>query len=172
LQLPVTSAQIVDGDSPRAVGQVEQGAHPDEVAQVPGMIRTAVYAWLARYREGGGRRSGSPLPGRPPRLSGAQLARLYGLVVVPRQLRFASALWTRAIVRERIGREFGGRRSRSASAGCCASSAYRRLRLWFLAGYSPELNPGEWLWKHVKHDQSTCLHSPWVSRLWLPSWLM
>jgi transposase len=37
----------------RAVGQVEQGAHPDEVAAGLGMTRAAIYAWLAKYREGG-----------------------------------------------------------------------------------------------------------------------
>ena len=44
---------------------------------------------------------------------GAQLQRLYTLVVGndPRQLQFAFALWTRAMVRELIGREFGVRLS-------------------------------------------------------------
>jgi transposase len=28
-----------------------------------------------------------------------------------------------------------------------------RLKLFFLPGYSPELNPDEWVWKNVKHDQ-------------------
>jgi len=28
-----------------------------------------------------------------------------------------------------------------------------RLRLFFLPGYSPELNPDEWVWKNVKHDR-------------------
>lgn len=27
-----------------------------------------------------------------------------------------------------------------------------RLRIFFLPGYSPELNPDEWVWKNVKHD--------------------
>ena len=27
-----------------------------------------------------------------------------------------------------------------------------RLKLFFLPGYSPELNPDEWVWKNVKHD--------------------
>src|SRR4029450_13555651 len=41
----------------RAVGQIQQGAHPDEVAAGLGMTRAAVYGWLAKYREGGLRRS-------------------------------------------------------------------------------------------------------------------
>jgi transposase len=28
-----------------------------------------------------------------------------------------------------------------------------RLHLYFLPPYSPELNPDEWVWKHVKHDK-------------------
>jgi transposase len=94
----------------RAVRQIQQGAHPDEVAAGLGMTRAAVYAWLAKYREGGLEAlKARPVPGRPPKLSGPQLARLYGLVVGndPRQLRFAFALWTRAMVRELIRREFG-----------------------------------------------------------------
>jgi transposase len=94
----------------RAVGQIQQGAHPDEVARALGMTRAAVYAWLAKYREGGLEAlKARPVPGRPPRLSGSQLARLYTLVVSndPRQLRFAFALWTRPMIRELIRREFG-----------------------------------------------------------------
>ena len=98
----------------RAVGQIEHGAHPEEVAAALGMTRAAVYGWLARYREGGLEAlRAKPVPGRPPTLSGAQLARLYGLVVGndPRQLRFTFALWTRAMIRELIRREFDVRLS-------------------------------------------------------------
>ena len=28
-----------------------------------------------------------------------------------------------------------------------------RLRLFYLPGYSPQLNPDEWVWKNVKHDR-------------------
>jgi transposase len=37
----------------RAVRQIEQGAHPEDVAAGLGMTRAAVYGWLAKYREGG-----------------------------------------------------------------------------------------------------------------------
>jgi transposase len=73
------------------------------------MTRAAVYGWLAKHREGGLEAlRAKPVPGRPPRLSGGQLQRLYTLVVGndPRQLQFAFALWTRAMVRELIRREF------------------------------------------------------------------
>jgi transposase len=94
----------------RGVRQIEQGAHPEDVAAALGMTRAAVYSWLAKYREGGLEAlKARPVPGRPPRLSGGQLQRLYTLVVSndPRQLRFAFALWTRAMIRELIRREFG-----------------------------------------------------------------
>src|SRR5215218_5796369 len=98
----------------RAVRQIEQGAHPEDVAAGLGMTRAAVYGWLAKYREGGLEAlKARPVPGRPPSLSGAQLQRVYTLVVGhdPRQLQFTLALWTRAMVRELICREFGVRLS-------------------------------------------------------------
>ena len=42
---------------------------------------------------------------------------------------------------------------RSKAVKAFAASTGGRLRLWFLPGYSPELNPDEWVWKHVKHDR-------------------
>jgi transposase len=33
-------------------------------------------------------------------------------------------------------------------------STQGRLKLFFLPGYSPELNPDEWIWKNVKHDRT------------------
>src|SRR5918995_6857033 len=96
----------------RAVRQIEQGTHPEDVAAGLGMTRAAVYGWLAKYREGGLEAlKARPVPGRPPSLSGAQLQRLYTLVVGndPRQLQFTFALWTRAMIRELIRREFGVR---------------------------------------------------------------
>jgi transposase len=42
---------------------------------------------------------------------------------------------------------------RSKAVKQFAESTGGRLRLCFLPGYSPELNPDEWVWKHVKHDR-------------------
>src|SRR5829696_2767928 len=263
----------------RAVRQIEQGAHPEEIAAALGMTRAAVYGWLAKYREGGLEAlKARPVPGRPPTLSGSQLQRIYTLVVGndPRQLQFTFALWTRAMVRELIGREFAVRLSevsvgrllrklglspqrplyrayqqnpeavarwkaetypairaeaarvgatvcfvdeagvrsdyhagttwapvgqtpvvaatgdrfginlisavtakgalrfaaydgslngpvflvldghpvhRSKAVKAFAAATNGQLRLFFLPGYAPELNPDEWVWKHVKHDR-------------------
>ena len=94
----------------RAVGQVADGAHPEDVAAALGLHRKTVYAWLAKYREGGkDALKARPVPGRPPKLGGGQLSRLYALIAGqdPRQMQFEFALWTREMVREVIRREFG-----------------------------------------------------------------
>ena len=94
----------------RAVGQVGDGAHPEDVAAALGLHRKTVYGWLAKYREGGmDALKAQPVPGLPPKLGGQQLARLYALIAGrdPRQMQFEFALWTREMVREVIRREFG-----------------------------------------------------------------
>jgi transposase len=42
---------------------------------------------------------------------------------------------------------------RSNAVKAFAASTGGRLRLCFLPGYSPELNPDEWVWKNIKHDR-------------------
>ena len=94
----------------RAVAQIEGGAHPEDVAQALGLHRSAVFGWVAKYREGGkGALKARPVPGRPPKLGGPQLSRLYALIVGqdPRQMQSGFALWTREMIREVIRREFG-----------------------------------------------------------------
>jgi transposase len=83
--------------------------HPEDVAASLGMARGTVYGWLATYREGGREAlRARPVPGRPPRLSGQQMRRLYTLIVGtdPRQLEFEFALWARELVRALIRCEF------------------------------------------------------------------
>jgi transposase len=93
----------------RAVDQVQAGAHPEDVASALGLHRKTVYGWLAKFREGGrDALVAKPVPGRPPKLSGAQIARLYEWIVGsdPAQFSFEFALWTRDMVRQVIRREF------------------------------------------------------------------
>ena len=94
----------------RAVDQVAAGVHPEDVADTLGMHRKTVYGWVAKLREGGrDALKAKAVPGRPGKLDGAQLGRIYRLVTGsdPRQLKFEFALWTRDMIRELIRREFG-----------------------------------------------------------------
>jgi len=98
----------------RAVGQVEAGERPEVVIRALWMSRPQIYEWPAAYREGGYEAlKAKQLFGRPPKLTGNQLARLYRLITTknPSQLKFPFALWTRAIVREVIRDKFGVRLS-------------------------------------------------------------
>ena len=114
----------------RAVEQIEAGAHPEDVADALGMQRSTVYSWWAKFRSGGvPALRAKAVPGRPPKLSGAQLRKLYTLIVgaTPRQLQFEFDLWTRERVRELSRREFG-----------VALSAVTVRRLLRTIGLSPQ----------------------------------
>jgi transposase len=93
----------------RSVKQIEAGARVEDIATSLGLSRSTVFAWVAAYREGGmaGLRA-KPVPGRPPKMSAAQLRTLYTLIVGadPRQYELEFALWTRELVRQLIYTKF------------------------------------------------------------------
>jgi transposase len=94
----------------RAVTQVEAGENPEDVINALGFSRSCIYTWLSLYREGGIEAlKAKKLDGRPPKLSGKQIKKLYGYVVdkTPLQYKFAFALWTCALIRELIRTKFG-----------------------------------------------------------------
>lgn len=101
----------------RAVERIGAGESPEVVADVLGVHRSAVYQWLARYREGGieGLKF-KGIPGKKPKLGGAQIRKLYRVITSknPRQLKFEFALWTRSMVRAYIRDEFGVRLSETS----------------------------------------------------------
>ena len=95
----------------RAVQRIEEdGETPSEVMRELGFARTVVYSWLAKYRAGGvDALRALPIPGRPPKLTERQRAWVYRTVTEnnPPQLKFEFAIWTRAMVRDLIQRQYG-----------------------------------------------------------------
>ena len=98
----------------RAVKRVESGESPEVVIKALGLTRPRIYEWIAKYREGGVEALRSRTSsGRPSKLGGKDLQKIYRLVVGkdPRQLRFEFTLWTRGMIRELIRQEFNVRLS-------------------------------------------------------------
>ena len=97
----------------RAVDQVDAGGPAAEFGRglaVLGLHPKTIYAWLATARAQGRQAlRARPVPGRPRRLTDAQLGELTALLVDtdPRDHGFAVALWTREIVRQLIAARFG-----------------------------------------------------------------
>jgi transposase len=92
------------------VDQVMAGARPDDVAAALGLNRATVFDWVAKFRSGGREAlAAKPVPGRPPKLTAAQLRELYGAIAGsdPTQLQLPFQLWTRDLVRIFIRRRFG-----------------------------------------------------------------
>lgn len=93
----------------RAVKQVEAGESPEVVIKALGFHRSAIYQWIAKYREGGtDALKTKSITGRPTKLSGAQLKKIYDIITSknPLQLKFEFALWTREMVRDVIHDRF------------------------------------------------------------------
>ncbi len=93
----------------RVVKRVQEGGSPEDLAHVLGLNRSTVYGWLARYRRGGWNGlKAKPLAGRPPKLHGKMIQWVYDTVTRknPMQLKFAFALWTRAMMAKLIEAKF------------------------------------------------------------------
>jgi transposase len=116
----------------RAVRLVGEGRTQVEVAGLLGVTRQAVGNWLRAHRRGGDRALAAGRRGRRgghTKLSEAQQQKIAGLIVGnnPDQLKLAGFLWTRALVRDLIVREFG------VEVG--EDTVGRYLRAW---GFSPQ----------------------------------
>jgi len=92
-----------------AVKRVEAGESPEVVAAGLGINRRTIYRWLELFHYGGAPALvAKPIPGAPPKLKAAQMSKLARIVheKTPQQFKFDFALWTLAIIREVIKRQF------------------------------------------------------------------
>jgi len=93
----------------RAVKSVQSGKSPEEVAVVFDVHRTALYKWLALYRDGGWQALKSkPTPGARPKIDGKKLEWVFNTITQknPQQMKFEFALWTREMVQKIIKDKF------------------------------------------------------------------
>ena len=93
----------------RAVQRVLDGESPEQVIKALGYHRSNIYEWLSKYNAGGfaALKTGK-ITGRPSKLSGPEMQKLYRMIVDkdPLQYKFAFALWTREMVQQLIKTEF------------------------------------------------------------------
>lgn len=132
----------------RAVKLVEQGHSPEQVIKALGFHRSCIYEWLAKYREGGtSALETKPLAGRPKKIDGRQMKKIYDIVTMknPLQLKFELALWTRDMVRDLIRDKFGVRLS--------LVSVGRMLKKMGLSPQKP---------LHRAYQQDPELVQPWI----------
>jgi transposase len=93
-----------------AMAAINQGMHPDDVAELYDAGRSTVYNWRKEYLEKGPAAfivKGAPGPA--PKLTDKQFEQIRKLIVGkdPRQLQFEFAMWTRHMIKDLIKREFG-----------------------------------------------------------------
>jgi transposase len=93
----------------RAVNRILAGESPEVIAKTLGFHRSAVYQWLKRYNADNidGLKY-KKIPGKQPTLNKAQKQKIFDIVTSknPLQLKFAFALWTRAMVKDLILEKF------------------------------------------------------------------
>ncbi len=106
---PKGSAQELERRRRQAVGLLEQGMRPAEVAQAVGTSRASVTRWRQAYEAGGEKGLASkPHPGGKSRLTVAQRKRLVRLLLQgPRKHYYNTELWTLKRVAEVIATHFG-----------------------------------------------------------------
>jgi transposase len=113
---PMSKAELRFQKRKEAVAAVKRGDRPTDVARIMDLDLRTLFNWLARHRNGGEEalREGSRR-GRPRKVT-AKVMRWLDKAIRegdPQQYRFTFCLWTLAIVRTLLKREFGIQLSKS-----------------------------------------------------------
>ncbi len=105
---PYGSARELERRRKRAIGLLEQGFQPVEVAKRLGVDRRSVRRWKATHaREGPAGLSARPAPGRPAKLKAHEKERLEQMLLEgAKAAGFPSDLWTCPRVLQVIARQF------------------------------------------------------------------
>lgn len=114
------SHEVLEGIRVRAVKCVVAGESPEAVVNALGFHRSAIYKWIALYREGRDEAFKARMAaGAAPNLNGKQLPQLYTIITSNNSLRprFEFALLTRAVIREVVRERLDVRLS-DVSVGC------------------------------------------------------
>src|SRR5438094_121063 len=149
----------------KAVNAVAEGMTQTEAARLFGVSRVAVNGWVKRWREGGARTLKARPQGRPrgSRLAPHQAATIVRLVVgrCPDQLQLRFARVSIRVLK-RLLRNRGARRlflivdqhpvHKAKGVQRWIATRGQRLTLFYLPGYSPQLNPDELLNQDVKSN--------------------
>lgn len=104
---PIGTPQELERRRRHAVGLMAQGESPTVIARILGVCRGTLYRWKAQAQQDEGL-SAVPHPGRPCRLSEAQLFQLEALLMAGATAHgWPNDLWTAPRVQALIQRTFG-----------------------------------------------------------------
>jgi transposase len=134
----------------RAVTAVQGGKSPEDVAISLGIHRTALYKWLALYRNGGWSALRSkPTPGPTPKLDDKKIKWIFETITTktPLQLKFEFALWTREMVQKIIKTKYSIDLSLKSISRLLAQLGITNQKPLYKATQQNETKIKAWLYK-------------------------
>jgi len=105
-----SDGRAYDHHTLQVMRQQAEGQPVESVAAAFGVNKRSVFRWLAAFADGGQNALlAKPIPGRPSKLNQEQMTWIANAVRdnTPQQFRFDFGLWTLALIRQLVKRQFG-----------------------------------------------------------------